>query len=122
MVYIHVCTLQLIRTGPSSLRSASENTGTLSPAFAALAKTPQAGPKVVQITSLLATLTKTAPATPLLATHFQNKRWALAIAGHTSHKLPLPALLAVLWHNNLLAGRFAVTPTVGRFAVTLTKV
>jgi len=50
-----------------------KNTGTLSPAFAALTKTLRNCAKIVQITSSLATLTKNASATPLLATHFQNK-------------------------------------------------
>jgi hypothetical protein len=69
MVYIYVFSLQLIRTTP--FHSNVEDTG--SPAFAALTKTLQNCPKIVQITSLLAALTKNASATPLPATHFQNK-------------------------------------------------
>jgi hypothetical protein len=103
MVYIYVFTLQRIRTG-TPFHANVENTGTLSPAFAALPKTLQNCRKIVQITSWLAILTKNASATPLLATHFQNKGAPTRRRPHTSHITP-PAHLAVLWHNNLLVDR-----------------
>jgi len=103
MVYIYVFTLQLMRTG-TPFHANLENTGTLSPAFAALTKTLRNCAKIVQITSSLATPTKNASATPLLATHFQNKGVPARRRPHTSHITPA-AHLAVLWHNNLLVDR-----------------
>jgi hypothetical protein len=103
MVCIYVFTLQLIQTG-TPFHASVENTGTLSPAFAALTKTLQNCPKIVQITSLLAALTKNASATALLATHFQNKGVPARRRPRSSHITPATHL-AVLWHNNLLVDR-----------------
>jgi hypothetical protein len=121
MVYIYVFTLQPIRTGSFSSHSITENTGTSSPAFATLTKSTRNCSKIVQITSSFATLTKIPLVTPLLATHFQKKGVGgrcLPISNHRESQITRSALLAVLWHNNLLADRFAVTPAIDRFAIT----
>jgi hypothetical protein len=46
---------------------------------------------------------------------------ALVADSHNS-QIGSPALLAVLWHNNLLVDRFTVTLAIDRSAVAMTKV
>jgi hypothetical protein len=50
------------------------------------------------------------PAAPLLATHLKN-RGGPQLVHRATPQTTGPALLAVLWHNNLLGDRFAVALT-----------
>ena len=61
-------------------------TGTLSPAFAALRKAPQNCPQHCANNFFACHIYKDAPASPLLAIHFQNKQWMHSSLIRTTHK------------------------------------